>query len=98
MYEKNERWGGLCDNFTIGDGFRFDYFVHLSFTKSEYVKELFGLLEQMLEIKMNYRQIDWRESDQLVFVADNTKVSKVIEWKPEINTIQGIKNTLNWLY
>ena len=42
VYEKNERWGGLCDNFTIGDGFRFDYFVHLSFTKSEYVNELFA--------------------------------------------------------
>lgn len=42
VYEKNKTWGGLCDNFCIGDGFRFDYFVHLSFTKSDYVKELFA--------------------------------------------------------
>ncbi len=59
--------------------------------------ELFSLLEDMLVIKMNYRQIDWRESDQLVFVADNTKVSKVINWKPEINTRNGITNLVKWL-
>ena len=40
IYEKNSAWGGLCDKFIIGNGFRFDYFVHLSFTNSEYVKEI----------------------------------------------------------
>ena len=42
IYEKNKSWGGLCDNFTIGDGFRFDHFVHLSFSSSEYVQKLFA--------------------------------------------------------
>ena len=41
IYEKRSRWGGLCDNFEI-DGFRFDTFVHLSFSKNEYVKNLFA--------------------------------------------------------
>ncbi|MBN2396149.1 MAG: FAD-dependent oxidoreductase [Candidatus Atribacteria bacterium] len=41
VFEKKLSWGGLCDNFTIGNGFRFDYFIHLSFTDSEYVKDLF---------------------------------------------------------
>ena len=41
IFEKNSFWGGLCDNFSIGEGFLFDKFVHLSFTKSEVVKELF---------------------------------------------------------
>lgn len=40
IYEKNNSWGGLCDNFEI-NGFRFDKFIHLSFTHSEYVKSLF---------------------------------------------------------
>ena len=40
VYEKNASWGGLCDNFTI-DGFRFDKFVHLSFTENEAVKKIF---------------------------------------------------------
>lgn len=42
VFEKNPSWGGLCDNFTIGNGFRFDYFIHLSFTDSDYVKEIFN--------------------------------------------------------
>ena len=41
IFEKNSSWGGLCDNFSIGEGFLFDKFVHLSFTKSEVVKNLF---------------------------------------------------------
>ena len=39
IYEKDSRWGGLCDNFTI-DGFRFDKSVHLSFASDEYVQKL----------------------------------------------------------
>lgn len=42
VFEKKTNWGGLCDNFTVGNGFRFDYFIHLSFSKSDYVKELFA--------------------------------------------------------
>lgn len=42
VFERNTSWGGLCDNFTIGDGFRFDFFVHLSFARDDYVKRLFA--------------------------------------------------------
>jgi protoporphyrinogen oxidase len=42
VFEKRARWGGLLDNFTINDEYTFDYFVHLSFTKSEIVKKLFS--------------------------------------------------------
>ncbi|BBO66728.1 O-antigen synthesis protein WbyH [Desulfosarcina alkanivorans] len=41
VYEKSARWGGLCDSFEV-DGFRFDHGIHLSFTKDDYVRELFG--------------------------------------------------------
>lgn len=40
IYEKNNDWGGLCGNFSI-DGFRFDKFVHFSFTKDEYAEKIF---------------------------------------------------------
>ena len=42
VYEKNHTWGGLCDNFTLGDSFRFDHFIHLSFSSSDYVNQLFA--------------------------------------------------------
>ena len=35
VLEKTSDYGGLCGNFTIADGFRFDRFVHFSFAKDE---------------------------------------------------------------
>lgn len=40
LFEARSSYGGLCDNFTI-NGFRFDYAVHLSFAKNEYVRSIF---------------------------------------------------------
>jgi len=42
IFEKNNTWGGLCDNFTLDGQYVFDNFVHLSFAKDENVKELFA--------------------------------------------------------
>ena len=36
--------------------------------------ELFEILEQKLDIKMNYREIDWRESDQKVSLQISRKL------------------------
>lgn len=40
VFEQRSRWGGLLDNFTINE-FLFDYCVHFSFTKTDYVNQLF---------------------------------------------------------
>ena len=40
MFEKRNSWGGLCDNFVI-NGFRFDRFVHFTFSPHKEVQELF---------------------------------------------------------
>ena len=59
--------------------------------------ELFNLLEEILDIKMNFRKIEWRESDQKIFVADNKKITSTTSWKPLIQTEAGIKSMLEWL-
>jgi CDP-paratose 2-epimerase len=59
--------------------------------------ELFRLLEEMLDIKMQYKQLPWRESDQKVFVADNSKVMSIINWQAKINISEGISKMLGWL-
>ncbi len=41
VLEKTSDYGGLCGNFTIADGFRFDRFVHFSFAKDEEVNAIF---------------------------------------------------------
>ena len=59
--------------------------------------ELFAILEKKLNIKMDYKEIQWRESDQKVFVADNTKITRVTGWKPKVTAENGITMMLNWL-
>ncbi|MEP1094950.1 MAG: GDP-mannose 4,6-dehydratase [Cyclobacteriaceae bacterium] len=59
--------------------------------------ELFKMLEEELDITMNYKQLPWRVSDQKVFVADNTKIDNAIEWQPRVDKRTGIIRMLNWL-
>ena len=41
VFEKDDTYGGLCGNFTI-NGFRFDRFVHFTFSKDERVNAIFN--------------------------------------------------------
>lgn len=41
LFEKDDTYGGLCGNFVI-DGFRFDRFVHFTFSKDERVNAIFN--------------------------------------------------------
>lgn len=59
--------------------------------------ELFGLLEDVLDVKMDYNKLPPRESDQLLFVADNKKIAELTSWKPQIEARKGIIKMLEWL-
>ena len=59
--------------------------------------ELFSILEGMLDIEMNYIELDPRESDQKVFIADNNKANEVIGWEPKIEKELGIKKMVEWM-
>jgi len=58
--------------------------------------ELFALLEDILEIKMSFKQLPFRESDQLVFVANNKKAEKALEWSAETTPQIGVKKSIQW--
>ncbi|PIT88159.1 MAG: CDP-paratose 2-epimerase [Candidatus Magasanikbacteria bacterium CG10_big_fil_rev_8_21_14_0_10_36_32] len=59
--------------------------------------ELFDVLEQELNIKLSYKEIPVRESDQKVFIANIEKAKRLIGWQPKISTRQGIKKMLEWI-
>lgn len=59
--------------------------------------ELFKMLENKLGLKMEYRQLPWRESDQKVFVADIEKAKRIIGWEPNVSAEDGIGRMLDWL-
>lgn len=61
IYEKDSDWGGLCGNFTI-DGFRFDRFVHFTFTDDPYIKGIFEKSSPLYDhpsISSNYYKGYW---------------------------------------
>ena len=58
--------------------------------------ELFKILEDVLNIKMKYKQLPFRESDQLVFVADNKKVTNLLNWTPSTSPKIGVVDSIKW--
>jgi CDP-paratose 2-epimerase len=59
--------------------------------------ELFRFLEKELSIKIKVVKKEWRESDQKVFVADNTKIRKMIGWNPLVGKEEGIRRMIEWV-
>lgn len=59
--------------------------------------ELFILLEELLGIKMEFTQLPPRESDQLIFIADISKIYNLTGWKPKVTANEGIEKMINWL-
>lgn len=59
--------------------------------------ELFDLLEDILNIKLEYTNLPARVSDQKVFVADISKIEHAIGWKPQVTAKEGIIRMLDWI-
>lgn len=83
IYEKDSDWGGLCSNFMI-DGFRFDKFVHLSFAKEDYVKEIFASSTSFVEhqpLANNYYKGYWLKhpAQNNLYPLPQEEKNKIIE-------------------
>lgn len=103
LFEKNNSWGGLCDNFEI-NGFRFDRFVHLSFTGNQEVRELFDKSVESLEHIPN--PVNYYKGYWLKHPAQNNLFSLEKEEKEKIlydflnrkeKAIDEIKSYEEWL-
>jgi protoporphyrinogen oxidase len=102
VYESRQSWGGLLDNFTIGEGFLFDYFVHLSLTENNYVKDLFAKSTPFFKHNpesVNYYKGYWLKhpaQNNLAPLAAEEKVKIIIDFinRPHI---EQINNYEEWL-
>ena len=54
------------------------------------ILELFNLLEENFNVKINYKTGLARPGDQKFYVSDITKISKEFSWNPEIDYKKGI--------
>lgn len=59
--------------------------------------ELFSFLEKELNVKLNYKQLPPRESDQKSFIADITKAHDVFGWKPTVSKEEGLRKMIDWV-
>lgn len=58
--------------------------------------ELFDLLQEQAGVKLNYIKLPVRESDQKVFVADISKINKLIDWQPNVSAKEGVQKMFDW--
>lgn len=59
--------------------------------------ELFSLLEELLNIKLEYRRLPVRESDQRFFVADIRKAKQLLDWHPLVSAQDGVTRMVKWV-
>jgi len=60
------------------------------------ILELFDYLEEKYDLKVKYRKIGNRISDQKFFVANTKKICSVINWSPKITYQTGIEKFIRW--
>jgi CDP-paratose 2-epimerase len=61
------------------------------------ILELLDFLEKELDVKLRYKFIPWRSSDQKVFVADMKKFKNSCKWSPKIDKFQGVRKMIEWV-
>ena len=59
--------------------------------------ELLDFIGKELQIVLKYKKISKRESDQKVFIADYSKINKLINWQPKISKEVGVRKMIEWI-
>jgi CDP-paratose 2-epimerase len=61
------------------------------------ILELFAWIENATGRKVEYRIGEARPSDQLVFISDNSAVTALTGWRPEVSVDEGLRGLLDGL-
>lgn len=103
IYEKDSDWGGLCGFFEI-DGFRFDRFVHFTFTTDDYIISTFEKSSPLYahpSVSYNYYKGCWLKHPAMSNLASLPTEEKVKIISNFINRpnkdVSEIKNYDEWL-
>ena len=59
--------------------------------------EYLGLLEKKVKKKIKVKYAPWRPGDQKVFISNNEKVKKELNWIPRTSIKKGVDNLLDWI-
>jgi protoporphyrinogen oxidase len=104
VLEKNDSIGGLCGCFSI-NGFRFDRFIHLSFSTIDVVNEIFSKVEggilRHIPNPSNIYKGKWikHPAQNNLFVLDEDEKKKILDdfrRRPDAANV-NVKNYEEWL-
>ncbi|NOT47441.1 MAG: NAD-dependent epimerase/dehydratase family protein [Acidobacteria bacterium] len=59
--------------------------------------EFVALLEEQFGKRLEFDFEDWRPGDQLVYVSDLRQAAEDFGWMPEVSSIEGVANLVDWL-
>ncbi|MGO9831478.1 MAG: GDP-mannose 4,6-dehydratase [Myxococcaceae bacterium] len=59
--------------------------------------ELVAMLEQLSGRALQPRFADWRPGDQPVFVADISRASSALGWRPQVDVAAGVRRLYGWV-
>jgi CDP-paratose 2-epimerase len=54
-------------------------------------------IERVLDCTVTLEHDDWREGDQLYFVADTRALKSVLDWAPRLTWREGLRDLADWL-
>jgi CDP-paratose 2-epimerase len=61
------------------------------------VLQVLHLAEELLETPARFSFSDWREGDQRYFVADASRATQVLGWRPEVGADEGLERLASWV-
>lgn len=59
--------------------------------------ELIDNLENKLKKKVNFEKYNWRPGDQKIYISNISKISKELNWKPEVKISKGLDKVIEWV-
>ena len=59
--------------------------------------EFVGLLEEQFGRRLEFDFEDWRPGDQLVYVSDLQRAAQDFGWEPQVSSVEGVANLVDWL-
>ena len=59
--------------------------------------ELLDLLNKLANKKSKINFLDWRPSDQKVYISDISKAKKGLGWQPKVSPKEGVKKLVDWV-
>lgn len=59
--------------------------------------ELIAFLEETLGMKIKLEFSGWRPGDQKVFVSNNSKLKRALDWQPAVSKEAGAQKLISWI-